>query len=115
GRGTRDGHGAPVSGLANPDRIAPQSSGSDATTWGLQQTAGTPLAQYTGRIESRAHCLWSGAPAGGGWRIGLWLSRLSGTGAGDLLPDPTRVSGHDPCRAADSDALARGRGTAGTR
>ena len=45
--------------------------------------------------------------------MSVWVSRLSGARAGSLLSHPAGVSGHDPCRTSDPDALARGRGAVG--
>src|SRR5262249_32299401 len=104
--GPRYRHGTPVGCLANADSAAPQSAGSAAPARPLQWASDTALAQYAGRTGSRARRLWSVMPAGGGRRVGLWVPRLSGARAGGLLSHPAGISGHDPCRAADLDALA---------
>ena len=107
--GTRDWHGAPVGRLANADSLTPQSPGRHATTRGLQRAARHRSGPVTlVGLGLAADRLWSLPLTRGGRGGGLWISRLPGAGAGGFLSRPAGISGYDPCRAADPDALARG-------
>src|SRR5262249_54149444 len=86
-------HGAPVSGLADLHSVTPQSPVSHTTARRLQWASDTTLAHYAGGTGPRARRLWTLTLAGGGWRVGLWVSRLLGARAGGLLSHPPGISG----------------------